>query len=131
MSDEPTEIDEYGAKIWKNAEGQIHRDDDLPAVITLNGYYTWYQNGKRHRDNDLPAMIYPDGSWVWCQNDECHRDNNLPAVIWKNRHCEWWVEGEPIQKKRCTKKRIEQYKKPFYFQKTKKIEFNRFKKLIK
>ena len=65
MNDEPTEITEYDIQIWKNSEGRRHRDDDLPALIHPNGYYSWWQNDKRHRDNDLPAEIWSDGRCQW------------------------------------------------------------------
>src|SRR5690349_12346430 len=35
--------------------GQLHRDNDLPAVIKANGTQKWYTRGQLHRDNDLPA----------------------------------------------------------------------------
>ena len=103
MNDEPTEIDEDGDKFWKNSEGKLHRDHDLPAVIGNDGYCAWYKE------------------------DTIHRDNNLPAIIWPNSWCEWWVEDKLVREKRCTKKEIEQYKKPFYFN----VKFNRFENLIK
>lgn len=36
----------------------IHRDDDLPAVVTLSNIQYWYQNGELHRDNNKPAVVY-------------------------------------------------------------------------
>lgn len=37
--------------------GQVHRDNDLPAVTSNHGgYHDWYQFGKPHRDNDKPAL---------------------------------------------------------------------------
>ena len=47
---------------WRNEAGQLHRDNDLPAVIKYheNGeieYQAWYLNGEAHRDNDKPAEI--------------------------------------------------------------------------
>ena len=111
MSNEPTEINGIGDKFWLNSEGQLHRDNDLPAVITLNGYHAWWQNGK------------------------CHRDNDLPAVIDINGYCVWYQHDGKIKEKYCTKKEIEEYKKPHYFQKVKNIKFDikfdRFEKLIK
>ena len=105
MSDEPTEIDEFGTKIWKNSEGQWHRDNDLPAIIWNNGDCYWHQNGILHRDNDLPAAIWADGC------------------------CDWWIDGKCVKVKDCTKKEIEEYKKPYYQQK--RFKFDRFKHLIK
>ena len=108
MNDVPTEIWSDGTKIWKNSEGQVHREYDLPAAIFLDGYCAWYKNSKLHRDNDLPA------------------------VVGANCLCEWWIDGEFIKDKQCTKNLIEEYKKPYYLQRIKrKTKFNRFEKLIK
>ena len=107
MSDEPTEIRSDGTQIWKNNKGQ------------------------RHCDNDLPAVIWPNGDCVWYQNDKRHRDNDLPAAIWADGRCDWWVDGKLIKVKHCTKKQIEQFKKPYYLQRKHDISFNRFKNLIK
>ena len=69
MHDEPTVIWANGTKIWKNSEGQWHRDGDLPAIIGPTGYYAWYQNDKLHRDGDLPAAIDTVfGTCTWCQD---------------------------------------------------------------
>jgi len=56
---------EYGNKTWRNKEGQIHRDNDQPAIISSNGTQLWYKKGKCHRDNDKPAVIYADGAKYW------------------------------------------------------------------
>ena len=107
MSDEPTKIRADGAWTWLNSEGHFHRDNDLPAVIYPNGHCQWWQNGELHRRNDLPAKIFPNGK------------------------CQWWVDSNLIKEKQCTQEEIEEWKKPYYFQKTKKIKFDRFEKLIK
>ena len=49
-------------------DGNLHRDDDLPAVEWFNGNKWWFQDGKRHRDNDLPAVEYHEGSKEWWVN---------------------------------------------------------------
>ena len=106
MSDEPTEIWQDGTKVWRNSEGLIHRDGDLPAKIKSNGWCEWWVNGLRHRDNDLPAQIY------------------------SYNFCRWFQNGEFIKARECTKKEAEEYRKPYYQQK-KLTKFNRFEKLIK
>ena len=132
MNDEPTEILEGGTQIWKNSEGQYHRDHDLPAVVWPSGTSYWYQNGLLHRDNDLPAIVWPDGRCEWCINGLRHRDNDLPAVIWPDDWCYWYQNDRYIREAQRTKEETEQYKKPYYLQKPKKkIKFDRFKKLIK
>jgi len=88
-------IDEKGTKRWYQ-NGQLHRDNDKPAVIySNNGKKEWYQNGKLHRNNDLrvhsehvptpygdgdftsAAIIWSDGSQFWYKNGQLHRDNDL------------------------------------------------------
>ena len=109
MNDEPTEITEDGFKIWRNSKGQIHRD------------------------NNKPALISPDGRCEWWIDDKYHRDNDLPAIICPNDYCSWWQNGRMIKDKYCTKAEAEEYRKPYYLQKPKKkfIKFDRFEKLIK
>ncbi len=64
LSEPAPRIDEFGTKYWyKN--GELHRDNDKPAVIWADGSLTWYKNGKLHRDNDKPAIIYANGSEYW------------------------------------------------------------------
>jgi len=64
------EIDEYGDKYWRNKDGELHRENDMPAVIWKNGAKHWYTNGKCHRDNDMPAIIFADGDKEWWINNE-------------------------------------------------------------
>ena len=87
------EIDEYGNEIWKNKEGQYHRDGDLPAVIQANGTKSWYKNGQLHRDCDLPAIIQANGTQCWYRNGQLHRDGDLPAVIKANGNQEYYKNG--------------------------------------
>ena len=48
---------EYAKEYWGNTEyyknGVLHRDGDLPAVISARGDLEYYKNGKRHRDNGV------------------------------------------------------------------------------
>ena len=51
---------------YYNDEGQMHRDNDLPAWISTE-HVRYYQNGELHRGYDNPAVISQDGSvefWV-------------------------------------------------------------------
>ncbi len=66
---EPAPItDEFGDKRWYNKAGQLHRENDKPAIIWQNGYKEWWVNGKIHRDNDQPAYIGTDGHKQWWVN---------------------------------------------------------------
>ena len=82
-----------GTREWRNAEGELHRDNDLPAVIYLNGQEEWYRHGKLHRDGDMPAIVHSDGSQEWYQHGELHRDNDLPAVIRPSGSQKWYQHG--------------------------------------
>lgn len=42
----------------------FHRDFDQPAYIGSCGQHEWWYNGKLHRDDDLPAIISGDGVYV-------------------------------------------------------------------
>jgi len=98
-------------EIWRNKEGQYHREDG-PAVIYASGAEEWYWEDKftpgpteRH-DNKLvwrddkgdchreygPAILYKNGKRTWCQNGEFHRVDG-PAIIHRDRSEEWWWEG--------------------------------------
>ena len=89
MSNKPTVYRPGGMKEWRNSEGQLHRDNDKPAVIYPNGHYYWYQNGKQHRDNDLPA------------------------IIWSDSYCQWWIDGELIKGQKCIPKEVKEYIKSY------------------
>jgi len=73
----------WSAKRWyKN--GQLHRDNDLPAV-------EWYGNGLLHRehlDGDPKSQCR-----FWYVNGLLHRDNGLPAIERANGQKEWWIHG--------------------------------------
>jgi hypothetical protein len=93
MSDIKCEIETQGSceiKRWFK-DGQIHRDNDEPAVITSNGAQHWYQNGQLHRD-DGPALICPYGSQHWYKNGLGHREDG-PAVI-TSGYEEWKQNGK-------------------------------------
>jgi hypothetical protein len=78
LEDPPTKV--YSdRKEWHNAQGQLHRDNDLPAVIFSDGSKWWCKNGKMHRDNDLPAEINADGTHCWVK-DGIEYTPNLPSA---------------------------------------------------
>lgn len=35
-----------GTKVWKNRNGELHREDGLPAIEYISGNRDWYFNGK-------------------------------------------------------------------------------------
>lgn len=87
----------FQLQIWYQ-NGKLHRDNDLPAVIT-SGNQFWFQNGIKHRDNNLPAEIYKDGYQSWFRNGVLHRDDDLPAVVYPNGRQWWYQHGNFIKKK--------------------------------
>ena len=62
------QIDEKGTQRFYNEKGQLHRDNDLPAIIRVSGTQLWYQNDKLHRDNDMPAIVRANGNKHWYKN---------------------------------------------------------------
>jgi len=70
-------IDKWGDKNWCNNAGQLHRENDLPAIIWEDGTKVWYKNGKRHRENDLPAVIFTSGTKSWWVNGKYIRSENM------------------------------------------------------
>jgi len=102
-------------KISYKKNGQLHRDEDKPAVISRyfldtdkkKWSYYWYKNGSLHRDDDNPAVIVYNGIKtnieglimddylsVWYKNGVKHRDNGKPAYVEKFGSQEWWVNGK-------------------------------------
>jgi hypothetical protein len=64
MDDELTlEIDKFGNRFWRNANGDLHRLDG-PAAEWFDGTKSWFQNGKLHR-LDGPAREYFHGTKEW------------------------------------------------------------------
>lgn len=113
--DRPARINSLG-KYWFDSDGQLHRNNGLPAVELYDGTREWWKDGKQHRDNDLPAIEHPDGGkeWIingvyhrddapavirsdgyqgWYQHGNPHRDEDLPAVVIPGRLQEWWAKG--------------------------------------
>jgi hypothetical protein len=61
--------------------GVLHTDDKhIPAVVYPGSTVIFYKNNQIHRDDDLPALI--DSNFcAWFQNGVCHRDFDRPAHI--------------------------------------------------
>ena len=93
MGSEPTETTHDGTQIWRNENGDRHREDG-PATIYPDGRRFWYINGKHHRE-DGPAAIYPDGEQHWCINGKRHREDG-PAVIYPNGGKYWYINDHDI-----------------------------------
>ena len=96
MTQVPTEIFSSGLKLWKNKKGQLHRNNDEPA-LTCSHVQCWCENGEWHRDGDLPALVYSNGTKKWYQHGKLHRVNNKPAAIFHDGRKQWWKNGVRIK----------------------------------
>lgn len=65
---------------WRNENGELHRENDLPALTRSNGTKQWWVNGKLHRENDLPAIIHSNGVKEWWFNGRPFRQNKKPII---------------------------------------------------
>jgi hypothetical protein len=112
--DQPAIVYEDGTLVYVQMN-IVHRDNDLPAIITKRALIDssglpciyqciqliqhakiWFKHGKIHRDNDLPAAINNQVS-MWYQNNEKHRDGCLPAMIRANGERYWYIHGSLIR----------------------------------
>jgi len=57
-----------------------------------NGDKFWFLNGELHRENGLPAVEYTDGDKFWFLNGELHRENG-PACEYDNGTKFWYLNG--------------------------------------
>lgn len=77
--------------------GQLHRDNDLPAVTGVNGLRCWYNRGDLHRDDDKPAIIRANGSRYWYSKDMLHRGDGLPAIIYADGAQRWYFHDRQLR----------------------------------
>ena len=111
--------DKYGNKKWYNKKGELHRDDDLPAIEWSDGTKKWYKNNMIHRV-DGPAIIIPPGlnelqsptlrfhsinrpaversdeTKLWYLNNELHREDG-PAVE-KSNGTKIWYQNDALHR---------------------------------
>lgn len=94
QKDEPF-VRTFGSKFliyeWKDENGKLHRDGDLPAV-SHPYYLKWYRHGKLHRDGDLPAVEWCNGDKEWWKDGKRHRKGG-PAIVIDEKNEEWWRDG--------------------------------------
>ena len=60
---EVTIVDKYYEKktfIWKNDKGQLHREDNYPAIVHYNGSMEWYIDGKPSNYTGPSRIIMDD-----------------------------------------------------------------------
>lgn len=106
--------------VWRNLEGNYHRDYDRPAIVyddysgvkgswyydnlieqylmgttvdNHKGELYWVQNGKLHRFNDKPAvMLISYVTMKWYQHGTLYRSNDKPSIIDFDRKI-WCTNG--------------------------------------
>jgi hypothetical protein len=81
---------------WLDAEGQPHRDYDLPSAISEDGDFWWSQHGISHRDGALPAFVDARGRQEWWVHGQLHREDG-PALINESGEEYWYSDGERIE----------------------------------
>ena len=75
--DPPDDIEADGMKVWRDREGQLHRDHDLPAVVSREGHQAWYRHGQLHRAGGRPARITEDGKLsYWVDGEFVYQDTD-------------------------------------------------------
>ena len=97
-------------EVWVNEDGEVHRDNDQPAVLCPDGdHREWFKGGKRHRDGGLPA-IESRSRREWFEYGKRHRDGGLPAVEDEFKGDQWWVRGhrQDVPVERAHERRREQ-----------------------
>jgi hypothetical protein len=72
-------------------------EEELKEVKLTHSHVSFKKNGQIHRDNDLPAVVWENGAKQWLQNSLLHRDNDLPAVVWENGAKYWYQNGKFIK----------------------------------
>lgn len=92
------DMKEYNGEIVESYNwyhnGELHRNDDKPAVICVNFYQEWYQHGKLHRDYDKPAFIGADGTLKWYINGKHHLIYDNPTCIVSEGNLFWYQNGK-------------------------------------
>ena len=91
-------IDADGAKIWRNAVGELHRIDG-PAIEGSNGNGNryWCLNGKLHREGG-PAVEMAAGTKKWFLHGQLHRIDG-PAIEYSNGTKFWYIKGKKLTEK--------------------------------
>lgn len=78
FNEKTKQSEKVNAKLSKTNK---EKERNMTVEVLENGTKKYYCNGELHRDNDLPAIEYVDGTKCWYQNGKLHRDNNdLPVI---------------------------------------------------
>jgi hypothetical protein len=71
------------ARTW-TVDGKLHREHDLPALVSTDGFRGWFRRNGWHRDGDRPAIIYHDGGLDWYQHNRHRRNHDRHTTIYSN-----------------------------------------------
>ena len=82
-------IEKFDDRTEYKRDGELHRDNDLPAIEFANGTKVWYLNDKLHR-SDGPAIERADGTKFWYLNGQLHRTDG-PAIERAAGSKEWYL----------------------------------------
>lgn len=108
-SDPGIRRDPWNGTIWRNKNGQKHRDSidgiSQPSYISENGALAWYVKGSQYRDTvdgiDQPAWMCErndSDERVYYANGRFHRNPidgiEQPTRVWANGYQAWWVNGK-------------------------------------
>jgi hypothetical protein len=99
-------LDKHGTQKWFDAEGKLHRDGDLPAIVyqrssgatsTFGVCGQWFRHGLLHREGGKPAVVDSNDveSAEWWVNGVRHRDGDEPAMVqMAGQYRVWYKEGK-------------------------------------
>lgn len=88
-------VDEHGTTIYRNAAGQLHREDG-PALEYVDGRKYWFQHGYLHRE-DGPADMTSEAVWGWYVKGKPHRSGG-PAISKKDGSQHFYLHGKRYSK---------------------------------
>lgn len=63
-------ISPTGIRYWYNKYNQLHRENNLPAVIYPSGATDYYLNGEFYNPGGGPAVVDVDGTEWWYSESE-------------------------------------------------------------
>ena len=89
-----TVVDTGTTRWYQDAKRTILHRENGPAVVFINGYKEWYQNGQLHR-TDGPAIEWARGRKDWFINGLRHRTDG-PAVEYPDGDKAWYINGEEL-----------------------------------
>ena len=59
-------------------EGELHKENDNPAIIASSGHKEWWYKGKLHRENDKPAVIMDTRRKLYFYNGKEYDPTDTP-----------------------------------------------------